>query len=67
MPGHRGPDNENETRTIQMHALDWLNKRGCILRGAIQLSEGVHFHRSRFRSRFRSRYRGLCGRPLALE
>ena len=39
-----------------MHALDWLNERGRILRGAIQPIEGVHF----YRSRFRSRYRGLC-------
>ena len=43
-----------------MHALDWLNKRVRILRGAIQPIEGVHFYRSRFRSRFRSRYRDLC-------
>ena len=26
-----------------MHALDWLTKRGRILRGAIQPIEGVHF------------------------
>ena len=43
-----------------MHALDWLNKRGRILHGAIEPIEGVHF----YRSRFRSRYRGLCDRAL---
>ena len=43
-----------------MHALDWLNERGRILRGAFQPIEGVHF----YRSRFRSRYRGLCDRAF---
>ena len=39
-----------------MHALDWLIKRGRILRGATKSIEGIHF----YPSRFRSRYRGLC-------
>ena len=45
-----------------MHALDWLNGRGRILRGAIQPIASVHFDRSRFRSRSR----GLCDRALFL-
>ena len=49
-----------------MHALDWLNERGRILRGAIQPIASVHFYRSRFRSRFRSRYRGLCDRAFII-
>ena len=31
---HTGPSKEHETD--RMHALDWLNKRGLILCGAIQ-------------------------------
>ena len=46
------------TRLIKMHALDWLNERGRILRGAFQPIEGVHF--------YRSRYRGLCDRALMM-
>ena len=52
---------KNENDTIKMHALDWLNERGCILGGAFQPIEGVHF----YRYRFRYRYRGLC--DLALK
>ena len=36
-----------KTKTIKMHALDWLNERGCILPGAIQPVEGVHLYHSR--------------------
>ena len=43
-----------------MHALDWLNKRGRIMRGEIQPIEAARF----YRSRFRSRYRDLCERAL---
>ena len=43
-----------------MHALDWLNELGRVLRGAIQPIAGVHFYRSRFR------YRGLCDRALSM-
>ena len=39
-----------------MHALDWLNEPGHILRGAFQPIEGAHFYR------FRSR--GLCDLAL---
>ena len=45
-----------------MHALDWLNERGRILRGAVQPIASVHF----YRSRFRSRYRGLCDRAFTV-
>ena len=45
-----------------MHALDWLNERGRILRGSIQPIASVHF----YRSRFRSRYRGLCDRAFTV-
>ena len=49
LPGHTGLDNENENQNDKkMHALDWWNKRGRILRGAFQPIEGVHFCRSRF-------------------
>ena len=43
-----------------MHALDWLNEPGRILRGAFQPIEGMHF----YRCHFRSRYQGLCDRAL---
>ena len=46
-----------------MHALDWLNERGRILRGAFQPIEGVHF----YCSRYRSRYRDLCDRAFMLH
>ena len=48
--GHSGPDNENENKNdnenenendIKMHALDWLNEHGRILRGAFQPIECV--------------------------
>ena len=49
------------TITIKMHALDWLNEHGRILRGAFQPIEGVYF----YCSRYRSRYRGLCDRAFS--
>ena len=49
-----------------MHVLNWLNERGCILRGAFQPIEGMHFYLSRFHSRYRSRCRGLCDRAFTL-
>ena len=47
-----------QTRTIKMHALDLLNKRGRILRGAIQPIEGVHF--------YRCSYQDLCDWALTV-
>ena len=44
-----------------MHTLDWLSKRGRILRGAIQPIKGVHF----YRCLFRSGYWGLCDRAVS--
>ena len=56
----QAPITRTKTRTIKMHALDWLNERGRILCGAFQPIEGVHF----YRSRYCSRYRGLCDRAI---
>ena len=48
-PVTQAPITRTKTRTIQMHALDWLNERGrIILRGSIQPIASVHFYRSRF-------------------
>ena len=42
-PVTQAPITRTKTRTIKMHAFDWLNKRGRVLRGAFQPIEGVHF------------------------
>ena len=53
-PVTQAPITRIKMKTIKMHALDWLNERGRILRRAFQPIEGVHFYRYRFRSRYRA-------------
>ena len=64
-PVTQAPITRTKTRTIQMHALDWLKCSTQNTPTLVQPIEGVHLYRYRFRYSFRSRYRGLCDRALS--